>query len=120
MREQVIGGFATQLREIWRDARETYSSTRARFDGAVRDAQRAAQGAESSNPFLFSDDNIVDMGRSPPFLKRAVQTIGSLFATGLLVGGLAALALALLQLLGAFFVLTQFLGIRVDLPGAPS
>ena len=83
----------------------------------MADAQRAARNGDGSGKFLYSED-VVDMGASPPLTKRVVQTVGSLFATGLLVGGLAALGLALFQLMAAFFVMTRMLGIRVDLDTA--
>lgn len=114
MREQVVGGFSAQLRDIFREAKESYSNTKARVEEVIADAQRHADsGHGNGQRFLFSED-VVDMGASPPLVKRAFQTLGSLFATGFLIGGLACLGLALVQLMAAFFVMTQMLGIRID------
>lgn len=114
MREQVVGGLRAQLRDIFEEAKESYFSTKARVEEAMADAQRQAEnGGGNGRRFLFSED-VVDMGASPPLAKRAFQTLGSLAATGFLVGGLACLGLALFQLMAAFFVMTQLLGLRID------
>jgi hypothetical protein len=98
-------GVADAARSSWRRARK-----------AVDDARAEVEDAAQKMGLPTKEPPIIDVGERPSALVRLLQGATGLVVLALLAGGALSLFTFFLQLVVAYVLATQVLGLRIDLP----
>ena len=112
--ESLRGSYA-QLKDSVAQVRGAARDSLDELRATVARARADARAAGESLGLSPDDSPVIDVGPKPGLLREASRAAVAVVALALLVGGVVALGSFLFQFALAVFLLSQVLGLRVDL-----